>query len=262
MEEKSKSRTTFGLGMFVIGFIIGVILLMLVPFVIFATGAMSFSAAAEPSALEEELAEWALMNSVRRRAPEEPNPLQGQAAALAEGLDHYKEYCVMCHGAPGVGRAEFAEAFFPPAPLFDEHEAEEVNEEFTDGELFWIVDNGIRLTGMPAFGETHDDEEIWELVLVVQNLNSLTPAQTAELRRGLEDIIDDHGHGGDDHSEPGNAATDDDDHSGPGHGGGSDDAVTHESDALTTAAPALVDQEDDDDSGRGRGRGRGRGGDD
>lgn len=250
-----KSRTTFGVGMFVIGLIVGAVLLMLIPFLILATGAISFSAAEEPSAMEEELAEWALMNSVRRRAPEGDNPLAGQGAALAEGLDHYKEYCVMCHGAPGVGRAEFAEGFFPPAPLFDEHEAEELTEEFTPGELFWIVDNGIRLTGMPAFGETHDDDEIWELVLVVQNLNSLTPAQTAELQEGLEELIGGHhARGSDDRSDR------EDDHSRPGHGtdeGSATGFTSGNSGSTTSDVPPAMFETDGDDSGRGRGRGRG-----
>ena len=66
--------------------------------------------------------------------------------------------CLTCHGAGTVDPSEIGEGLNPPAPDLTQPSVQSK----TDGELFWIVQNGIRMTGMPAFGPTHKDEEIWD----------------------------------------------------------------------------------------------------
>lgn len=86
---------------------------------------------------------------------------------LAEGIRRYNKMCVTCHGAPGVRPAELAKGLYPHAPhLVD------TSDDFTPGEIFWTIKNGIKMTGMPAFAPTHTDDQIWSLVAVVEKIGS------------------------------------------------------------------------------------------
>jgi mono/diheme cytochrome c family protein len=85
--------------------------------------------------------------------------------------------CVSCHGAPGVDASPVGEGLNPPAPDLTLARIQERS----DGELFWLVQNGIRMTGMPAFGPTHRDEEIWEIVAFLRHLPELTPEEEKAL---------------------------------------------------------------------------------
>jgi mono/diheme cytochrome c family protein len=91
---------------------------------------------------------------------------------LAEsGLPHYHAVCRLCHGAPDYPASEFAEGLNPDAPHLTSKDVRELN----DKELYWVVKNGIKMTGMPAFGSTHSDEEILAIVAFVRRLPELKP---------------------------------------------------------------------------------------
>lgn len=161
----------------IIGFVAGVLIVLGVPAVLLAFGAIDMGASVGAGALERTLAEWAVDRSVDTRATSESNPYAEVPAAADAGLEHYRETCVLCHGAPGVNPNELATGLTPPAPslvLAARHR--------TDGELFWITKHGIRMTGMPAFGGTHTDEEIWEIVAFLHHLSSLSKEQLAALK--------------------------------------------------------------------------------
>ena len=80
--------------------------------------------------------------------------------------------CVQCHGAPGKERGEIGKGLTPrPPSLIDAVPL------WSSSELFWIVKNGIQMTGMPAFGPTHDDDRIWAIVSFVQQLPRMSPTQ-------------------------------------------------------------------------------------
>src|SRR5580765_6952376 len=117
-----------------------------------ATGSYDVSAAQRPSKMEARLATFALNKSVAKRAPKTKNPSPASAETWAAALPHYR---VTCHGAPGVDASEIGEGLNPPAPDLTLPRVQAR----PDGELFWIVSNGIRTTGMPAFGPTHKPEE-------------------------------------------------------------------------------------------------------
>jgi len=166
---------------FVLGFIVGIAVLILIPMLVMAFGGINMGASHGPGTLETVLASWMVDRSVAVRAPGEQNPHAKDAAVIADGLHHYREMCVQCHGAPGMKTAEFAAGLNPPAPdLADEAQ------EWTDGQLFWIVKHGIRMTGMPAFGSTHSDDDVWKIVAFVRQLDQLTPDQESELERKAE----------------------------------------------------------------------------
>ncbi len=128
------------------------------------------------------LVAWALEAtqdaSVERRAEEVEVPPLDRPEQLAEGLIHYHEMCVTCHGAPGVPASEIGKGLNPFPPEL----VEEAGEEGPD-ELFWIVKNGIKMTGMPAFGPTHQDDQLWAVVAFVRRLPEMSPEEYAQAVR-------------------------------------------------------------------------------
>src|ERR1700756_982027 len=156
---------------FLIGFICGIVALLLAVFLILALGGIDFGASHKAGTVENTLASWAMGRSLARRAPKEANPFANDASAVADGLSHYREHCLICHGAPDVPSEEFSMGLNPPAPALDEKQIQDL----PDGELFWIVKNGIRWSGMPGFGEAHEDADIWKIVSFARHLPQLTP---------------------------------------------------------------------------------------
>jgi mono/diheme cytochrome c family protein len=92
----------------------------------------------------------------------------------AAGLDHFQETCRLCHGAPGIARNEFAQGLYPKPP---DLATAELHKEMNDAQIFWIIKNGLKMTGMPAFGVTHSDREIWDMVAFFDRVPSLQPDQ-------------------------------------------------------------------------------------
>jgi mono/diheme cytochrome c family protein len=154
-----------------------------------ATGLFNFAASSPPSKLEEGLARLALNRSVARRAPARQNPVAASPESLREGLSNYHENCVGCHGAPGVDALEYGEGLNPPAPDLTLPRVQRR----PDGELYWIVANGIRMTGMPAFGPSHKEQEIWKIVLFLRHLPELSPEEERELKSAAEAEKEHHG---------------------------------------------------------------------
>ena len=141
--------------------------------IVIAAGLVDFSAAKLPGRLEERLATFALNRSIERRAPKVANPLARSSEAAAAGLALFKTHCVACHGAPGVDPTEGGASLNPPAPGLTLKRVQARS----DGELKWIVSNGIRMTGMPAFGASRSEEEVWQLVAALRRLPRLSPEE-------------------------------------------------------------------------------------
>lgn len=122
----------------------------------------------------------------------EPPPLTA-AALVQTGFRHYHAMCVMCHGAPGRDRAEIAEGLNPAPPDLD---APEIQNHYSDAELYWIVKHGIKMTGMPAFGPTHAEEDLWALVAFLRELPQVKPKEYEAMvqEAGLQDSADGHAH--------------------------------------------------------------------
>lgn len=163
------------------GMFVALLILIAVPLVLMGTGVFNMAATEVPGALETTLASWTVDRSVKVRAPQQTNPVQDDPEAVATGMIHYRTRCLQCHGAPSVKSYEFAKGLNPPPP-----ELAEASRDWTDGELFWITKNGIRMTGMPAFGPTYSDDELWKIVAFVRKLDHLSDSQVASLREGEE----------------------------------------------------------------------------
>lgn len=96
---------------------------------------------------------------------------------LKVGIQHYHEMCRLCHGAPGQEKEEFATGLYPKPP---DLASKEIQKEMSDAETFWVLKNGIKMTGMPAFGPTHDDDELWGIVAFWRRLPGMKPEQYKE----------------------------------------------------------------------------------
>ena len=160
-----------------LGMALAVVIVAVVAGVLFWTGAYNTAATVPPSGLEKAVAGAVFKKSVARRAPKATNPFSGPDAVRA-GLAHYREMCVICHGAPGVDASEIGEGLNPPAPDLTLGGVQAKS----DGELFWILQQGVRMTGMPAFGPTHKDPEIWKLVAFLRHLPQITKDEQAALK--------------------------------------------------------------------------------
>src|SRR5262249_52306636 len=152
------------------------------------TGSVNMAATETPSVLEKKMGTMAWENSVAQHAPSTSNPMHNDASAISSGLDHYKENCVVCHSAPGMDYSEIGKGMNPKPTRLDSRGTQHM----TDGQLFWVIKTGIRMTGMPAFGPTHEDDEIWKIVSFIRHLPNLTPEEKAVLKKTNEEEEEHH----------------------------------------------------------------------
>ena len=99
-------------------------------------------------------------------------PTLNNEGLVTQGFAHFHDTCRLCHGAPGYEREEFAEGLYPKPPFLGSQEVQRENE---DRELYWVVKNGLKMTGMPSFGKTHTEEQLWGMVAFLRRLPSLDP---------------------------------------------------------------------------------------
>lgn len=92
-------------------------------------------------------------------------------ARIASGAGLYTEMCSGCHLAPGMEKTEMSQGLYPQAPILFKGSDRSASEQF------WIIKHGIKMTAMPAWGKTHDDRLIWDMVAFIRQLQSLSPAQ-------------------------------------------------------------------------------------
>ena len=127
-----------------------------------------FSARAKPAAYEEFIARSLRSLANEPGAKALRNPVAATDLAIAEARDHFADHCAVCHGNRGDGKTQINSGLYPPAPDM----RQPATQGLSDGELFYIVKNGIRFTGMPGWGGS--DEDNWKLVLFVRHLAQLT----------------------------------------------------------------------------------------
>jgi plastocyanin len=126
----------------------------------------------EPGGLEETMANQALHFSIPGAAARAQNPRATEAELWREGVPAFAGRCSMCHGTDGHGQTEIGSRMYPRVPDLGGSRVQE----FSDGQLFWIIQSGIRLTGMPGFHGVVTDDDTWKLVAFVRRVPSLTPA--------------------------------------------------------------------------------------
>jgi len=138
------------------------------------------SARAVPSRLEATLAKQARHLSIPADARKLKNPQAATPQSLREGRLHFADHCSVCHANDGSGQTMFGIGLYPKPPDLRTQETQKLS----DGELFWIIENGVRFTGMPAFsGHGNAEEDSWRLVQFIRHLPHLTPEEMSEMER-------------------------------------------------------------------------------
>ena len=137
-----------------------------------------FSALATPSAVEEFAATTARKIAVPSSYRELHNPVAPSAENIRRGMAHFADHCATCHANDGGGQTIFGKGLYPKPP--DLRAAGTQNK--TDGELYYTIANGVRLSGMPAFSEIHTPEKAWRLILFIRHLPQITPEELQEMK--------------------------------------------------------------------------------
>ena len=139
------------------------------------------SAKAEPAALEKAVALELRRKGIPASWRDLHNPVAPSREVLAEGRAHFADHCAICHANDGSGRTEMGGNLYPRAP--DLRQAQ--TQQLSDGELLYIIENGVRLTGMPGFGDGSDEskQSSWNLVAFIRHLPQLTAQEKLEMER-------------------------------------------------------------------------------
>jgi len=144
------------------------------------TTANGFSARAEPSFMETFAARQARSMALPAGAKERSNPIAKSKEVLDEAMAHWADHCAICHGNDGSGQVEMGRQMYPHDPDM----RKEGTQKLTDGELFYIIENGVRLTGMPAWGDSEASQsDSWKLVHFIRHLPELSAAEIAEMEK-------------------------------------------------------------------------------
>ena len=163
-------------------------LILLVLFLIFAAAGIfgwrmlrrGFSARSQPSKLEETIARTMRSLATPAGVKELKNPQAASLQNIRHGMEHFADHCATCHANNGSGDTQFGGGMYPKPPDMRAG----ATQKLTDGEIYFIIQNGIRLTGMPAFGSGRtDDSSTWNLVLFIRHLPKMTPEEEAEMQR-------------------------------------------------------------------------------
>jgi mono/diheme cytochrome c family protein len=138
------------------------------------------SAREEPSGIETAIARHARHAAIPARAKDLANPVANTPDVLTAARAHWADHCAACHANDGSGDIPMGQHLYPPAPDM----RKPATQELSDGELFFIIQNGVRLTGMPGWGgSAHDAQQSWMLVRFIRHLPSLTFEERKQMEK-------------------------------------------------------------------------------
>ena len=157
--------------------------IILVAVILFAKWVLhdGLSAKASPSWVEIFVARSSRQLSIPAAAKEQKNPVADSTDVQRDARLHFADHCAVCHGNDGSGDTMMGRGFYPKPPDL----RAERTQMLADGELFWIIENGVRFTGMPAFGGSgdHGETDSWKLVRFIRHLPQLTAQERLEMER-------------------------------------------------------------------------------
>jgi mono/diheme cytochrome c family protein len=160
-------------------------IVLLVVIVLIVAGALvvrqilhdGLSAKAAPTRMETAIARRVRHLAIPADARALANPTAASAETVSAGMMHFADHCATCHGNDGSGDTMYGHGLYPKPP--DLRLA--ATQELSDGELFWIIENGVRFTGMPGFSSPAGPEASWHLVRFIRHLPQLSPAERLEM---------------------------------------------------------------------------------
>ena len=142
--------------------------------------ATGLEAMTEPGPIETRVARAARRLATPSAVRSMANPVPKSAEAIADGMAHFADHCAVCHANDGSGDTEMSRGLYPKAP--DMRLA--ATQQLSDGELFYIIEHGIRFTGMPGWttGTKAGEDSSWQLVHFVRHLPMLTASELEEMK--------------------------------------------------------------------------------
>lgn len=175
---------THKLGLFLAGGL-SMVALMALAAGLFLASTHGLNARETPGPVERWVAARARQMALPKGARERENPVADSPEALSDARAHWADHCAACHANDGSGNIEMGRRMYPQAPDM----RAQGTQQLTDGELFFIIQNGIRLTGMPGWGgggsaskTAHDEQDSWKLVRFIRHLPQLTAAEEREMQ--------------------------------------------------------------------------------
>lgn len=168
---------------FLYGALAMLLVLIVAGLIVVFTGGYDIAASASDSPMAQWVLNGTFESAVRREGRGIKRPGDFTAAMIAAGAGEYKGMCQHCHGGIGVKPDEWATGMHPRPPDLTGKDAGELS----PAEVFWLVKHGVRMTGMPAFGSTHDDATIWNIAAFVKALPRMTSAQYAAYKTEHEE---------------------------------------------------------------------------
>jgi thiosulfate dehydrogenase len=166
---------------FLLGLILGLLIPAGVAYCYFSFGYAPVATSSAPMPFEKTMAHMALRARINKEAPTKGAPVPADEANLTQGATVYVENCAFCHGLPGQKATMAAKGMFPlPPQLF---EKDEMVTDDPVGVTYWKVSNGIRMTGMPGFGEMLSQAQMWQVSLMLTNADKLPASAQAALAK-------------------------------------------------------------------------------
>lgn len=175
---------------FLYGVITAVVVLLLATFLWVRLGMVDPRADISQNSFEKAIAMPSLDAAVGRRAPEVKNPIEPTVANLTAGMKVYQTNCASCHGDIHHLHGILADSFYPRAPQFVEDAAD-----MPENQNFYIIQHGIRLSGMPAWKQSLSDQQMWQVTTFLSHMDKLTPDisdQWQSVAGGTADLIPQH----------------------------------------------------------------------
>ena len=140
------------------------------------------SARSSPTAGEVFIARRLRRLAIPSGAGQAMNPVAPSDVVLVEAREHFANHCAICHSNDGSGQTEMGVGLYPRVPDL----RKPATQNLTDGEIFYIIENGIRFSGMPAFGtgkpDPDGDKQAWELVRFIRHLPGITPIEINRMK--------------------------------------------------------------------------------
>jgi len=159
---------------FFLGFVLGALLVLLGSYCYIRGGFVDPRADTEVGLLERKMAMPSLDAALDRHAPEVQNPIQPTDANLTAGMTIYQANCASCHGDIHHPRSVLAAALYPRAPQFVEDAPD-----MPENQNFYIIQHGVRLSGMPAWKQVLTEQEMWQVTTFLSHMDKLTPQVSA-----------------------------------------------------------------------------------
>jgi mono/diheme cytochrome c family protein len=137
-----------------------------------------FSTRTEPMQMENALATTIRGGAIPSRYKTMKNPVAATPEVTHEGMAHWADHCAACHANTGSGNTMYGKTMYPRPPDMRQKDTQEMS----DGELYYTIKNGVRLSGMPAFGDPGDDDvDSWKLVAFIRHLPTLSDQEEMEM---------------------------------------------------------------------------------